>query len=202
MRTAVIVAVGALLGACSTPEYIPIQHFTLTPDVQTDQFPPMDITLALRPLDAGQLYRQPMAYRRTPHEVEFYTHARWTDEPRYMVTQALKDALIQTNRFADVGEASDLSMPDLVLTGTLRQFEEVRIGAPSAAVCEVRIEVRETLGPALVWADTLHVEVPVSSNSPDTLAAAMSKAVGQVVSTAANNIAAAVTNSHTPVPAD
>jgi ABC-type uncharacterized transport system auxiliary subunit len=76
-----------------------------------------------------------------------------------------------------------------VLTGSLRTFDLCKETEPWTAECEIRVEVRESLGPKTLYAQTLSKSVPLESNDVSALPVAMSKAVGEIVSEAANGIA-------------
>ena len=80
-----------------------------------------------------------------------------------------------------MGDAADMHAPDLVVTGRLRRFEEVRDGGTWFAVCEVRLELREARSPQLLWAETLSARRALAQQDRPALAAAMSEAVAEVV---------------------
>jgi len=131
-----------------------------------------------------------LVFRETDHQIGCYPNVEWAEMPRDTVTRALSDALIAMGRFKDIGNAADLRAPDLLLTGQLRKFDEVRTSDPWVAECEVRIEVREGIERRLVWAATLSVREPLERNDLAALAAAMSRAVARIVEQAAAEIAA------------
>ncbi len=181
----VIVAAG-----CLSTTYIPTVHYTVDPEPRVDKTEPVDFTLAVRPLDPAQPYRQRIAYRDSGHILGYIPHAEWAELPRDVVTCALTDALLATERFQDVGEATDLRNPDLILTGRLRRFDQIRTADPWYALCEVRLEVRGGLDRYLVWGRTLSVCEKLEGTDPSSLADAMSRAVGRIAEDAASQLSA------------
>lgn len=179
-----------VLAGCVTTSYTPTQRYLIVPEIKTAQAEPSGKSLGFRPLEPGQPYKQGIVYRETPYEIGYYADAEWAEMPRDVVTRALSDALAVSGRFSDVGDASNMRLPDLVLTGQLRKFDEVRMTEPWTAVCEVRIEVRSGSSENAVWAATLSASEPLASHEPGALAAAMSRAVSRIVEDAVAGIVA------------
>ena len=149
----------------------------------------LDLSLGVRPLFSARPYGLPMAYLDANQQLGFRIRDEWAEPPASSVTRALTDALTATNRFIDVGNASDMARPDLMLTGELRKFHENRTVSPSTADLEVRIELRFSRSPGAVWAETLEESIPLASDDASGFAAAMNDAIGRLVVRAANAIA-------------
>jgi ABC-type uncharacterized transport system auxiliary subunit len=177
----------AVLG-CARQPVQPLLRYALDPAIQVDSATPTDLTLGIRPLEFSLPYKNNIVYRAEGHRVGQYPDAQWVELPRDMVTRAITDAVIATKRFHDVGNAGDLSRPDLLLVGYLRRFDEVRTESPWVALCEVRLELREALGSAALWSDTLSVSVPLAQNDLKALPEAMNLAVSQIAQEAAKAI--------------
>lgn len=185
-----------LLSACITaPSYTPIQHYAVVPTPEAAAESPSEIELAVRELNYAQIYKLPIVYRGDPYTVSHRSYEQWSELPRDTVTRALRDTLAATGYFADVGDASDIAAPDLVLTGELRRFDEMRAGAERYALCEVRIELRNIKSRNAVWAKTYRSEMAIEGTSGVALAEAMSQAVTGIVEEAAADIVAAVKKS-------
>ena len=148
-------------------------------------------TLGIRVIEAPVIYRRPMVYRDGAYRVQPYDGALWAEEPARVLTNELTNALRASNRFADVASATTMRMPDLLLTGAVQRFEEVREGGRVQAVCSVRIDVRQRDTGALVYGATLEAAVPFEGVGHEAYAAAMSQAVAQVISEAVEGIAQA-----------
>lgn len=185
---AAILIAGA--GCVGPLAYQPVVRYRISPCVEVETFETAGLTLGIRLLDAASPYKQAIMYRESDYVLKSYENDQWADAPRDAVTSALTDAIIATGRFKDVGNAADLRMPDLMLTGQLRKFDEVHTEDPWTAECEIRLELREGFGTAGVWAATLSAREPLKTNDVSALPAAMSGAVAAVVREAANRIAA------------
>ncbi len=182
-----LLGVVAAMG-CIRPSVTPTVRYTLTPEIAVAQAPPTERSLGIRRLRASALYRTPILYAQN-HQIHPYPFSEWAMNPEDMVTRAITDAISATGRFRDVGDASNINRPELMLVGELRRFEADRDGNPVEAVCEVRLELRETFGTNLLWAKTLTARVPLTEDRVAALPSAMSQAVAQVANMAAREIA-------------
>ncbi|GMV95565.1 MAG: hypothetical protein AMXMBFR82_53430 [Candidatus Hydrogenedentota bacterium] len=188
MRYAALALAIAITG-CATRSYNPPTRYLLEPKVEVLAAQPLRQTLALRSLDPARPYREKIVYR-DGLELGQYQTLEWAELPANVVSRALGDALRATGRFADVGPAPDVSQPDYTLTGSIRAFDLRKDTEPWTAVCEIRVEVRRSLSQNALFAQTLTSAVPLESNDTAALPAAMSAAVAEVVTEAANGIAA------------
>jgi len=182
-------ALAVLIAGCATRSYDPPVRYLLAPQYEVTQVQPAQDTLAIRPLNPARPYRQNIVYR-DGLELGQYVTVEWAELPGDVMTRTLTDAIRATGRFADVGPAPDVKRPAYVLTGSVRAFDLRRDTEPWTAVCEIRVEVRESLGQETLYAQTLSKSVPLESNAVSALPAAMSLAVGEIVTEAANGIAA------------
>jgi ABC-type uncharacterized transport system auxiliary subunit len=185
--TAVVLAM--LAAGCLTSSQPPIVRYTLDPDTAVNEAPATDRAIGIRTIGAARPYRQKIAFLTEGSVLGQYEYAEWAELPEDLVTRALSDALVATNRFADVGQSSDVMRPDLMLTGELRKFHENRTVSPRTAQFEVRLELREGVERELVWGATLSAEVPLAKDDVSALPAAMNEAVSQVVREAAEQMA-------------
>lgn len=177
-----------LLG-CATQPIEPVRQFDVAPVVDVASAEPSQLVLGVRPFEAAKPYRQPVVIRTSPFELTIHPSAEWSQDPAMAVTRATTDAIIATNRFADVGDSRDLTRPDLVLIGNLRKYELDRTVQPWEAVCAARLELRDALSRKAVWTNTLTANVPLSQNALDALPEAMSEAVSNLAKQAATAIA-------------
>jgi ABC-type uncharacterized transport system auxiliary subunit len=168
------------------------RYYSIAPMISVNTYPTLPLALGVRQLDYARVYKERIVYRESPHEVKIYEHDEWTELPRDAVTRAVQDALAQTQRFRDVGDALDMRTPDLTLTGELRAFEEVRTEDPPYAYVEIRLSLRRTLGlrdHRALWSDVLSASVPLARDEVAGVAEAMSQAVAQVAADAATAMA-------------
>lgn len=187
------IAIVLLLAAgCMTTTYTPVTRYTIDPAIEPEALGSTGTTLGVRALDPARPYMKAnIWYLPATYVLEQYQDAEWAELPGDIVTRALLDGLNKTKRFRDVGDALNVGTPDLTLTGQLRKFRESRLTQPPQAECEIRLELRESLGGKLLWADTLSAAIPVEAEGLPGLAAAMSQAVEQVAEQAVTAIAKA-----------
>lgn len=164
------------------------RYYAIDPQLDVQSYPSTALRVGVRPLDYARVYKEPIVYRESPHEVKMYDFDQWSELPRDTVTRAIRDAMVQSKRFADVGDALAMRAPDLTLTGELRAFESVRVDGPPRARVEVRLSLRQTVGlegSSALWSDILRAEVPLPQDDLPGLAEAISQAVAQVAGEAA-----------------
>lgn len=192
-RTALLLVLVLPLPGCLFPLSVtPTRHYVIEPQLHVQHAAALDQTLGYRPLSVAQPYDRRMAYLAPNHLLAYRVHEEWAEKPGDSATRALADALVATGRFKDLGDASRMARPDLMLTGELRKFHEDRTGGQAKAVVEVRLELRAALSNTGLWADTLRAEVPIEGgNKPkgSAVAAAMTKALTEIAEKAANEIA-------------
>jgi len=185
-----ILLIAVIAIGCAT-SYSPPTKYVLESDVQVAAAQqPLDKTLGIRPLVAARPYKQKVVYRESGFVLGEYSTVEWAELPADVVTRILSDSIVATHHFKDVGNAEDLALPDLVLTGELRKFDVVRTTDPWKAECEVRLELRDTQQPQAVWAVTFTDSEPLERNEASALPAAMSRAVAKIVKQAVEAIAA------------
>ncbi len=183
------IAAGLVLAGCMTPRYIPTTWYAVDPVLNVEAAAPGSQSLAIRFLEAGRPYNEKMVFRQGVELVR-YPSSEWADLPNRVATRALTEAVTRTGRFTDVGDAVDMPAPDLVLTGDLLRFEEVRTDDGVKAVCEIRIDVRSrTEAATAVYSGAMGCEAPLAGDGPAALAEAMGSALGEVVSKLANDLA-------------
>lgn len=191
MRTATLLALLLLvpLSGCIRRPPPPVLRYALEPAVSVPRVEATDRALGVRPLEAAMPYRLKVIFR-DGLEIGEYRDVEWAELPRDIVTRALLDTVAATGRFADVGSAPDVRRPNLLLLGELRRFDEVRTDGAWEAHVVVRLEVREALGPGVLWSEVLSAQVPLARNEVSALPDAMTRAVEDIVGRAAAAIAA------------
>jgi ABC-type uncharacterized transport system auxiliary subunit len=191
MRYSVLITV-LIFSGCLSREVTPTTRFKLEPEPRTATAGQRDdVTLAVRALEAGRPYSQKIVSV-SGNELSYLPNVEWAEQPRDTVTKALTDALVACGRFADVGSPLDVKQPTWMLSGELRRFDLVREQDGWKTIAEVRIEVRQALGPRLIWADTLREEETLDERTVSAHAAAMERVVARMVSSAVEGIAKAV----------
>ncbi|HDP33768.1 MAG TPA: hypothetical protein ENN29_01520 [Candidatus Hydrogenedentes bacterium] len=177
-------------GCLTAPDIEKTRLYMLQPDINVPTAAPLELTLGVRPLFAARPYGLPMTFLDANQQLGYRTKEEWAEPPADTVTRALTDALAATKRFKDVGNASDMARPELLLTGELRKFYENRAVEPRRAEVEVRLELRFSRAPGAYWAQTLSETVAIQADDAPAFAAAMNEAVACLVVRAADAIAA------------
>lgn len=189
----VILALAAILvtTGCAAPRYTPTLYYAVEPVIEVTQVESTGESLGMRSIQVDRPYRQRMMFRERGHVLHGYPNAEWAKTPNETAALALLDALTETGRFGDVGNAADMPRPDYVLFGNLRKFEEDRTREEVTAVVEGRIELRRGGDRSAVWTGVIRASHPLVEPGPHAYAEAMSMALGQWASEAAERIAAA-----------
>lgn len=191
VQITILAVVAVILGGCLTPvKSVPAKRYDVVTDIEVEKAKPTEHTLGVRKLEAARPYRQRIVYREDGYVLGEYAYAEWAELPADVVTFALIEAITATEKFNDVGNASNMNAPSFLLTGQLKKFDEVRTTDPWTAVCEVRLVLRPTFGTGEIWSGLITSTVPLAQNQVSALPEAMSKAVADVVQQVANQIAA------------
>lgn len=177
------------LGCLHAPDVERTRFYSVAPRIEMPAAQPLPLTLGIRPLFASRAYGAPMAYLDDNHQIGYRTRDEWAEPPATVVTRAISDALVASGRFADVGNAADMTRPELLLTGELRIYHENRTIEPHVAEIEVRVELRQSAKPGSVYAATIHETEPIASDSPLAFAEAMNLAVARLSTQIAESIA-------------
>jgi ABC-type uncharacterized transport system auxiliary subunit len=178
----------ATSGCLTSPNIEITRHYTLQPIVQTETVQKVDFTLGIRPFFAARPFGLEMAFLDDAHQLGYRSKDHWAEPPANTITRAVSDAIADSHRFSDVGNAADMARPDILLTGEVRIFYENRTVAPPQAEVEVRFEMRLARQPGALWAKTLQETEPLDSEDPQSFAQAMNRAVERLAQRAAQEI--------------
>lgn len=192
MRYGLILVGSLVLAGCLTPrEVTPVARYALSPTLEVAKSAPTDLSLGMRELKAARPYRQAMVFLDAGSHMGQRAKQEWAERPDEVLGRAILDAVAQSGRFADCGNAAEMARPDLILTGEVRRFEEDRTTSPWTAVVEVRIEIRRARDVGLVWGETLVAREPMAGEAASDAAAAMETAIARVAERVAAGVAAA-----------
>lgn len=186
---AVAVMAVALSGCLSAGDVVLNRQFLVVPEITAAPAQATPNTLGVRPLTAARPYTLTMLYADADGALLPYSDVFWAELPAETVTRALRDALAATGRFADVGDAAEMSRPRFLLTGELRSFHEDRSGTPHVARIEVRLELREARADGQVWSGTTTASAALDGEGASAYAKAITKALEDLAMNAANAIA-------------
>ena len=141
-----------------------------------------ETVVVVEPLSTDSAYDDDrIVYRQSPYRLDYYDYHRWISSPGTMVSDYLAMSLAHTGRFRAVArELTDAAA--VVLGGRVIAIEEVD---RSDHRWEGRIVIELTLTDArtgeALWSQQLEETEPLPTQSPEGLAAALSRAMARVV---------------------
>lgn len=142
----------------------------------------MPAPVRVGPFTAEQAYASSrLAYRTSPYELDYYLYHRWAAQPRALIAQAVRDALVSPPGGAPT---------PLEIEGAVRRLEAVEDG-PNATGA-LTLALRATRGADVVVEHVYEEQVPASSRRPKDVAEALSAALRRVLERFRDDVAAAV----------
>jgi ABC-type uncharacterized transport system auxiliary subunit len=137
--------------------------------------------LVLEALAADDAYQdERIVYRTGPYRLDYYQYHLWSAPPGVMVADYLEKALERSGRFRAVVRELAPGAP-VVLGGRLIALEEVdesRTRWIGRVALELTLKDAET--GAVLWSSELSETEPLTVQSPEGLAAALSKAMARI----------------------
>jgi ABC-type uncharacterized transport system auxiliary subunit len=146
--------------------------------------------VALESLSTDAAYDdERIVYRTSPYRLDYYQYQRWIASPGVMLADYLASSLARTGRFRALPRELTDAAP-VVLSGRVIAIEEIDRG-PATWVGRVAIELTLTnvRTGAAVWTQSFEETEPLAAQTPEGLAAALSRAMTRVVERAAPAIA-------------
>ena len=148
------------------------------------------VTLALEPLETDAGYDdERIVYRANAYRLDYYQYHRWSAAPGVLVENYLEQALAQSGRFASVVRDVTPDSP-VVLGGRVMAIEEVD---QSPTRWSGRIVVQLKLSDAqtgeLLWTQRFDESEPLTAQTPEGLAKAISTAMARIAERAGPKIA-------------
>lgn len=137
--------------------------------------------LAIEPLSADEPYDdERIVYRENPYRVDYYHYHRWSASPGALVSRHLERALEASGRFAAVLR-DDPKGASFVLGGRLIALEEVDLSRRRwVARVALELHLRDAASGDVVWSRKLEETEPVSRQSPEGVARALSRALDRI----------------------
>jgi ABC-type uncharacterized transport system auxiliary subunit len=138
------------------------------------------VALGVRPFTAATRYRDRILYRTSAVEFAFYPYDRWVEPPEEMVTRLVSHMVRASGLFTQVVSAYNVQLPAWILSGEVTRFDEVREAGGRQAECWLRVEVRRGHDEQLLWSDVISAVEPLTAETPEALAQAMSRAAQRI----------------------
>lgn len=109
-------------------------------------------SVAVREFSApGFLKDGSIVYRPSPEQVDFYNYARWAEDPRRAVTQAMAREVQARGLFESVDVFDGRVSPKYFLTGTLEHLEEVDEGSRVSIEVSVSARLADARSGEVLW---------------------------------------------------
>jgi ABC-type uncharacterized transport system auxiliary subunit len=146
--------------------------------------------LVIEPLSADDAYQdERIVYRTSPYRLDYYQYHRWSAAPGVLIAGYLEQALQQSGHFRAVVREHD-GGASAILTGRVVAIEEVD---ESRTRWLGRVAIELTLKDArtgdVLWTEELAETEPLSAQSPEGLARALSAAMARISARAVPEIA-------------
>jgi len=179
---AVLFEVMLFAGGCAN-KLPDTRYYQLAPPEQAQRGG--DLSLVLEPLTTDQAYDdERIVYRSTPYRFDYYQYHRWSAAPGAMIGNYLEQSLERSGKFATVTHELTSDAP-VVLGGRVVAIEEVDTAKTSwvgRIVLELTLSDAKTNKP--LWTQQFEETEPLSAQTPEGLAKALSVAMGRITTKA------------------
>ena len=119
-------------------------------------------------------------YRVTPYRLDYYNYHRWSAPPGTMLSNYLQDAFSRSGRFRAVLHEPTDSVP-VTLGGRVIAIEEVDTSKTSwVGRIAVELTLTDTLTNKVLWSQRFDETEPLSEQTPEGLARALSRAMARI----------------------
>lgn len=138
-------------------------------------------SVAIEPLTADGAYDdERIVYRVTPYRLDYYNYHRWSAPPGTMLSNYLQDAFSRSGRFRAVVHEPTESVP-VTLGGRVIAIEEVDQSKTSwVGRIAVELTLTDTLTNKVLWSQRFDETEPLSEQTPEGLARALSAAMARI----------------------
>lgn len=142
---------------------------------------PASASVAIEPLTADAAYDDDrIVYRLTPYRLDYYNYQRWSSPPGTMIANYLQDVLAKSGRFrAVMHEASD-AVP-VTLGGRVVALEEIDTSRTQwIGHVAIELTLTDTVTNKVLWAQQYDEREPLTKQTPEGLAQAISVAMARI----------------------
>jgi ABC-type uncharacterized transport system auxiliary subunit len=154
-----------------------------------------DITVAIEPLEVDSAYDdERIAYRTSRYRIDYYDYHRWSSPPGVLVANGLERALERSGRFRAVVRDENAGA-QLILGGRLVAIEEVDVSKTRwVGRLALELHLRDAATGTIVWTGEIDERQPLTAQSPEGLARALSAVTDRIAARIASRIARDVAN--------
>ena len=145
-----------------------------------------DVTIVVEPLSTDPAYDdERIVYRANPYRLDYYHYHRWSAAPGMMIGNYLEEALERSGRFRAVTRELTADAP-VVLGGRVVAIEEVdRSKTQWLGRLVLELTLTDTTTNRVLWTEQYEETEPVTTQTPEGLARALSVAMNRIVAKAA-----------------
>ena len=146
-------------------------------------------SVAVREFSAPRYLKEgSIVYRPSPEQVDFYNYARWAEDPRLAVTQAMAREIQARGLFDSVDVFDGRLTPKYMLTGTLDHLEEVDEGSKVSIKVGVSARLADAATGEVLWQGESTKVATLDQRSVAGIVSAMSHELASAVADLAGSI--------------
>ena len=149
------------------------------------------VTIAIQPLDADPAYDDDrIVYRISAFRLDYYNYHRWSTTPGTLVADFLERAFERSGRFRSVTRDTTAQTAPVTLGGRLVAIEEVdKSKTQWHGRIVVELHLTDNTTGDVVWSQEFEETEPLSAQTPEGLAQAISKALDRIAQRALPQVA-------------
>lgn len=158
-----------------------------------------DVIMAIEPLEVDSAYDdERIAYRTSRYRIDYYHYHRWSSPPGVLVANGLERALEKSGRFRAVVRGEETGA-QLVLGGRLVAIEEIDVSKKRwVGRLALELHLRDAATGKIIWTGEVDEREPLSAQSPEGLARAISTVTARVAARIAPSLVAAAAPTGAP----
>lgn len=148
------------------------------------------VALVVETLETDNAYDdERIVYRLTPYRLDYYNYHRWSAPPGTLISNFLEATLEASGRFRSVSREASSEAP-VILGGRVIALEEVDKSKTSwAGHAVIELRLTDATTGDVVWTRQFDESEPVTEQTPEGLARALSKALDRIARNALPSIA-------------
>lgn len=185
---ACLILLVVLFGACAGK--LPETRFYQLAATQQATESTGDSTLILETLETDPAYDDDrIVYRTTPYRLDYYQYHRWSATPGTMVGNYLEQAFESSGKFRSVLRDATADAP-AILGGRVLAIEEIDSSKTSwRGRIVIELTLTDPRSNTVLWTQQFDESEPLSAQTPEGLAKALSTAMGRIANKAAPVVA-------------
>ena len=186
--------------ACGNVTQPPVYEYRLAWPARSDSVPPVSRLGVLRIGEiqvAAALEGDRLRVASGPVRFQSFESHRWAAPLDRMVADVLAAGLSRSRRFVSVLTAADEGREDFVLSGRVLEMEQAALGDAWGGVASVELRLRESATGRTLFEQEFRSIHALRGEGPEELVAALSAAMGEVISEVASRCVADVSQADT-----